>query len=75
LTAQGANDRQVKQAESDKMVDAMRANGNPVSHVPFLDGPQNRPARSAPVRSRSTPVPSSAISFARHINFAIAAIP
>jgi dipeptidyl aminopeptidase/acylaminoacyl peptidase len=37
LIAQGANDPRVKQAESDQMVDAMRANGIPVTYVLFPD--------------------------------------
>jgi dipeptidyl aminopeptidase/acylaminoacyl peptidase len=37
LIAQGANDPQVKQAESDQMVAALRARGIPVTYVLFPD--------------------------------------
>ena len=37
LIAQGANDPRVKQAESDQMVAAMRANGIPVTYILFPD--------------------------------------
>lgn len=37
LIAQGANDPRVKRAESDQMVDAMRANGIPVTYLLFPD--------------------------------------
>ncbi len=48
LIGQGANDPRVKQAESDQIVDAMTANGLPVTYVLFPDEghgfarPQNR---------------------------------
>ncbi|MGH6815265.1 MAG: S9 family peptidase [Hyphomicrobiaceae bacterium] len=48
LIAQGANDPRVKQAESDQIVNAMRANGLPVTYVLYPDEghgflrPQNR---------------------------------
>lgn len=48
LIAQGANDPRVKQAESDQIVDAMRANNLPVEYLLFPDEghgfalPQNR---------------------------------
>ncbi len=37
LIAQGANDPRVKQAESDQIVEAMRANGLPVTYLLFPD--------------------------------------
>ncbi|QEL11992.1 S9 family peptidase [Kushneria phosphatilytica] len=37
LIGQGANDPRVKQAESDQIVDAMKANGIPVTYVLFPD--------------------------------------
>lgn len=37
LIGQGANDPRVKQAESDQMVEAMKANGVPVTYVLFPD--------------------------------------
>ncbi|SEC73534.1 Dipeptidyl aminopeptidase/acylaminoacyl peptidase [Rhizobiales bacterium GAS191] len=37
LIAQGANDQRVKQAESDQMVDALKANGIPVTYLLFPD--------------------------------------
>ena len=37
LIAQGANDPRVKQAESDQMVEALRANGIPATYVLFPD--------------------------------------
>jgi dipeptidyl aminopeptidase/acylaminoacyl peptidase len=37
LIAQGANDPRVKQAESDQIVDAMRASGLPVEYLVFPD--------------------------------------
>ncbi len=37
LIAQGANDPRVKQAESDQIVDAMRAGGLPVEYIVFPD--------------------------------------
>jgi dipeptidyl aminopeptidase/acylaminoacyl peptidase len=37
LIAQGANDPRVKQAESDQIVEAMRANGKPVEYLVFPD--------------------------------------
>lgn len=48
LIGQGANDPRVKQAESDQMVEAMKANGVPVTYVLFPDEGHGfrRPANS-----------------------------